>query len=116
MFSKLPRGGTTIFTRMSALAQETGALNLSQGFPDFDAPAGLVRALGEHALAGHNQYALMAGLPRLRVAIADQLRRWRGVAVDPGPRRRVDSSLGLPYGSQRRPSAALLFREIGRRS
>ncbi|MEM9315487.1 MAG: methionine aminotransferase [Pseudomonadota bacterium] len=84
MLSKLPRVGTTIFTRMSALAQEAGALNLSQGFPDFEPPPRLAQALGEHALAGHNQYAPMAGLPRLRDAIADQLRRWRGVEVDPG--------------------------------
>ncbi|MEE4107836.1 MAG: methionine aminotransferase [Halieaceae bacterium] len=83
MLSKLPRVGTTIFTRMSALAQEAGALNLSQGFPDFDPPPTLARALGEHALAGHNQYAPMAGLPRLREAVADQLRRWRRVEVDP---------------------------------
>ena len=83
MLSKLPRVGTTIFTRMSALAQETGALNLSQGFPDFEPPEGLARALGEHALGGHNQYAPMAGLPRLREAIADQIRRWRGVEVNP---------------------------------
>ncbi|MEM9759805.1 MAG: methionine aminotransferase [Pseudomonadota bacterium] len=83
MLSKLPRVGTTIFTRMSALAQEAGALNLSQGFPDFEPPPRLAQALGEHALAGHNQYAPMAGLPRLRDAIADQLRRWRGVEVDP---------------------------------
>lgn len=83
MLSKLPHVGTTIFTRMSALAQEAGALNLSQGFPDFDPPPRLARALGEHALAGHNQYAPMAGLPRLREAVADQLRRWRRVEVDP---------------------------------
>ncbi|MEE4110783.1 MAG: methionine aminotransferase [Halieaceae bacterium] len=68
---------------MSALAQEAGALNLSQGFPDFEPPARLAQALGEHALAGHNQYAPMAGLPRLREAVADQLRRWRRVEVDP---------------------------------
>ncbi|MEO1081003.1 MAG: methionine aminotransferase [Pseudomonadota bacterium] len=82
MLSKLPRVGTTIFTRMSALAQEAGALNLSQGFPDFEPPRRLADALGEHALSGHNQYAPMAGLPRLREAIADQIRRWRRVEVD----------------------------------
>jgi methionine aminotransferase len=81
--SKLPRVGTTIFTRMSALAQEAGAINLSQGFPDFDPPPALAAALGEHAQAGHNQYAPMAGLPRLREAIARQLARQRGVGVDP---------------------------------
>lgn len=83
MLSKLPRVGTTIFTRMSALAQETGALNLSQGFPDFEPPKRLAQALGEHALRGHNQYAPMAGLPRLREAIAEQIQRWRGVDADP---------------------------------
>jgi methionine aminotransferase len=80
--SKLPRVGTTIFTRMSALAQECHALNLSQGFPDFDPPAALAAALGEHARGGHNQYAPMAGLPRLREAVAAQLRQHRGVDAD----------------------------------
>lgn len=79
--SKLPKVGTTIFTRMSALAQECDAINLSQGFPDFDPPAGLAVALGEHAQRGNNQYAPMAGLPRLREAVAAQLLRHRGVAV-----------------------------------
>lgn len=83
MQSKLPRVGTTIFTRMSALAQECGAINLSQGYPDFDPPQALAQALGDHALSGHNQYAPMAGLPRLRAAVADQLERHRGVGVDP---------------------------------
>jgi methionine aminotransferase len=81
--SKLPAVGTTIFTRMSALAAECGALNLSQGFPDFDAPAALREALGRHAMAGHNQYAPMAGVPRLREAIAAQLGLHRGVNCDP---------------------------------
>lgn len=83
MKSKLPQVGTTIFTRMSALAQRHGALNLSQGFPDFPAPAALCESLGEHARQGHNQYAPMAGLPRLREAIAQQLRQHRDVVVDP---------------------------------
>lgn len=81
--SKLPKVGTTIFTRMSALAQTHEALNLSQGFPDFAPPARLAQALGEHALRGHNQYAPMAGLPRLREAIAQQLLLHRDVCVDP---------------------------------
>ena len=71
--SKLPRVGTTIFTRMSALAQECGAINLSQGFPDFDPPPGLAEALGRAAASGQNQYAPMAGLPALRAAVAEQL-------------------------------------------
>ena len=68
---------------MSALAQTHGALNLSQGFPDFSPPERLARALGEHALQGHNQYAPMAGLPRLRQVIAQQLKLYRNVTVDP---------------------------------
>lgn len=82
MLSKLPNVGTTIFTRMSALAQQTDALNLSQGFPDFAPPDLLAKALGEHATRGHNQYAPMAGLHRLREQVAAQLARWRGVTVD----------------------------------
>ncbi|MFT7286651.1 MAG: methionine aminotransferase [Halieaceae bacterium] len=81
--SKLPRVGTTIFTRMSALAQTHGALNLSQGFPDFAPPRRLAEALGENALLGHNQYSPMAGLLRLREAVADQLLRYRAVSADP---------------------------------
>ena len=57
IISKLPNVGTTIFTRMSQLAVETGALNLSQGFPDFDGPQALRDAVGRHIAAGLNQYA-----------------------------------------------------------
>jgi len=81
--SKLPRVGTTIFTRMSALAAECGAINLSQGFPDFDAPLALREALARHALAGHNQYAPMAGVLQLREQLAAQLERYRGASCDP---------------------------------
>lgn len=83
MPSKLPRVDATISTRMSVLAQDAGALNLSQGFPDFEPPSRLAQALGEHALGGYNQSAPMIGLPRLRDASADQQRRWRRVEVDP---------------------------------
>jgi len=81
--SKLPDIGTTIFTRMSALAAEQQALNLSQGFPDFPPPEALRAALARHAIEGHNQYAPMAGLLTLREAIAGQLARHRGVHCDP---------------------------------
>ena len=80
--SKLPRVGTTIFTRMSALAQETGAINLSQGFPDFPPPEALSEALGRATSAGYNQYAPMAGLAALRQEVAGQLARHRGVQAD----------------------------------
>ena len=68
--SKLPNVGTTIFTRMSQLAAESGALNLSQGFPDFPGPAPLLEAVARHVMAGHNQYSPMTGLPALREQVA----------------------------------------------
>ncbi len=81
--SKLPNVGTTIFTRMSALAAECGALNLSQGFPDFDAPEALREAMARHVMAGHNQYAPMAGVMHLREQIAAQLALHRRISCDP---------------------------------
>ena len=81
--SKLPDVGTTIFTRMSALASQHGAINLSQGFPDFDAPEALCEALGRHAMAGHNQYAPMPGVAALREQIAAHLQQYRNVDCDP---------------------------------
>jgi methionine transaminase len=80
--SKLPRVGTTIFTVMSRLAQETGAINLGQGFPDFDPPARLRELVSEHLAAGHNQYAPMAGLPALCEAIAERALARHGWQVD----------------------------------
>jgi methionine aminotransferase len=81
--SKLPAVGTTIFTVMSRLAEEHGAVNLGQGFPDFDPPEALLEALARHARGGRNQYAPMAGVPRLREALARELGRAHGVALDP---------------------------------
>ncbi len=83
LVSKLPNSGTTIFTRMSALASHHRALNLSQGYPDFDAPLALREAMTRAVMQGHNQYAPMAGDPGLREAIAGQIKRYRGVDVDP---------------------------------
>ncbi len=68
--SKLPDVGTTIFTVMSQLANDQGAINLSQGFPDFDVPAALVDLVTHYMRAGHNQYAPMQGVPILRERIA----------------------------------------------
>lgn len=67
--SKLPQTGTTIFSVMSSLAQQAGAINLSQGFPDFDCPPELVKLVSQAMLQGHNQYAPMAGVLALREAI-----------------------------------------------
>lgn len=80
--SKLPNVGTTIFTRMSQLAAETGAINLSQGFPDFSAPAALCDAVARHIGAGHNQYAPMTGLPALRQQVAAKVATFYGRQVD----------------------------------
>ncbi|HSD40066.1 MAG TPA: methionine aminotransferase [Rhodocyclaceae bacterium] len=80
--SKLPDVGTTIFTVMSQLANEHGAINLSQGFPDYPCHPALLDALARAAQAGHNQYAPMAGLPALRHAIAAKLQLSRSIAVD----------------------------------
>ncbi len=82
IISKLPNVGTTIFTRMSQLAMETGALNLSQGFPDFDGPLALRDAVGRHIAAGHNQYTAMTGLPALREQVAAKIARCYGSTVN----------------------------------
>ncbi len=68
--TKLPKVGTTIFTVMSQLAQEHKAVNLGQGFPDFDGPQAMRDALTAAMNAGRNQYAPMTGLPALREQIA----------------------------------------------
>ncbi|MCJ1885543.1 pyridoxal phosphate-dependent aminotransferase [Pseudomonas sp. LA21] len=79
--SKLPNVGTTIFTRMSQLAAECGALNLSQGFPDFDSPAPLLEAVARHVMVGHNQYSPMTGLPALREQVAAKVASFYGRKV-----------------------------------
>jgi methionine aminotransferase len=81
--SKLPDIGTTIFTVMSELAREEGALNLSQGFPDFDGPRALLDRVEHYLNSGHNQYAPMMGVPPLREAIATKVADLYGRALDP---------------------------------
>lgn len=75
--------GTTIFTVMSALAQEHNAINLSQGFPDFPVDEKLGTLLLEAVQKGYNQYAPMPGLPMLREAISKDFHNRYGVAIDP---------------------------------
>jgi methionine aminotransferase len=80
--SKLPDVGTTIFTEMSLLAQTHGAINLSQGFPDFNPPQPLIDRLSYHLNQQHNQYAPMSGLPALRQQLAIKIERWYQRQVD----------------------------------
>ena len=83
ILSKLPQTGTTIFTVMSALAQEVGAINLSQGFPDFNTSPELIKLVNTAMKKGHNQYAPMAGVPALRERIAAKTEKLYGAAYDP---------------------------------
>ena len=80
--SRLPQVGTTIFTVMSALANETGAVNLGQGFPDFGCNPALLQAVTDAMAAGHNQYPPMPGVPALRQAMAAKMLALYGRTVD----------------------------------
>jgi methionine aminotransferase len=80
--SKLPNVGTTIFTVMSKLAADVGAINLSQGFPDFDCDPALVDAVARYMREGRNQYAPMQGVPVLRQAIASKYNELYGSSYD----------------------------------
>ncbi len=82
--SRLPQVGTTIFTVMSALAQEHGAVNLGQGYPDFDCDPALLDAVNDAMRAGHNQYPPMAGVPALREVMAAKIEAQYGRRYDPG--------------------------------
>ena len=81
--SKLPLVGTTIFTVMSALANEHGATNLSQGFPDFSCDEKLQELVYKHIKAGHNQYAPMSGLPMLRELLAQKTEQLYQYNINP---------------------------------
>ncbi|OSZ66120.1 pyridoxal phosphate-dependent aminotransferase [Hydrogenophaga sp. IBVHS2] len=81
--SRLPQVGTTIFTVMSALAARHGAVNLGQGFPDFDCDPALPAAVATAMAQGHNQYPPMAGVPALRQALAAKMQALYGLTVNP---------------------------------
>jgi N-succinyldiaminopimelate aminotransferase len=81
--AKLSGFGTTIFAEMSALAVETGAINLGQGFPDTDGPDVVLDAAVDAIRSGLNQYPPGPGMPELRLAIAQHQQRWYGIEVDP---------------------------------
>jgi methionine aminotransferase len=80
--SKLPNVGTTIFTVMSALANETGAINLSQGFPNFPASEELISLVNKYMKQGMNQYAPMQGILPLRERLAEKMQKLYGVQID----------------------------------
>ncbi len=81
--SKLPDVGVTIFTVMSSLAHEHGAINLSQGFPDFDADPLLLELVAKYMRSGYNQYAPMQGVAALRARIAEKTEKIYGATYDP---------------------------------
>ena len=81
--NKLPGKGTNIFSVMTAMAQQHNAINLSQGFPDFDGPEALRERVTYHMAHGHNQYAPLAGVPELRELIADKVLDLYGCKVNP---------------------------------
>lgn len=91
--TKLPKVETTIFTVMSQLAMEHQAVNLGQGFPDFDAPKRLMDALVKAMQQGKNQYAPMHGVAALRQAIADKTQRCYGKQVN------IDSEITVTSGA-----------------
>jgi N-succinyldiaminopimelate aminotransferase len=80
--SRLSGFGISIFTEMSALAVQTGAINLGQGFPDEDGPAAVLEAAQAAIRNGHNQYAPLPGVPALREAIAEHQRRFYGLEAE----------------------------------
>jgi methionine aminotransferase len=81
--SKLPSTGVSIFAVMSRLAEEHGAINLSQGFPDFDCAPELVETVARYMRDGHNQYAPMPGVPALREALSRKIELLYGRRYDP---------------------------------
>jgi len=80
--SKLPAGGVTIFSVMSRLAEDVGAINLGQGFPDFNCSPQLIDAVERHMREGHNQYAPMLGVYALREALARKIELLYGRQYD----------------------------------
>ncbi|RLF56269.1 MAG: aminotransferase, partial [Thermoplasmata archaeon] len=74
--------GTTIFTEMTALSNRVGAINLSQGFPDFEGPEEVRQAAADAIMRGPNQYCPSMGIAPLREAVAEKMKRFYGVSVD----------------------------------
>lgn len=94
--------GTTIFAQMSALAAETEAVNLGQGFPDTDGPAEVAEAARQAIRDGHNQYPPLPGIPSLRQAVSEHRARFRGQEFDP------DGEVLITAGATEALAAAML--------
>jgi N-succinyldiaminopimelate aminotransferase len=97
-----PAADTTIFTTMTALAEQTGAINLGQGFPDEDGPAAIVDAAVAALRGSHNQYAPLPGIPALRMAVAAHQQRCYGIELDP------DTQVQVTFGATEALASALL--------
>src|SRR6185436_20939716 len=80
---KLSTGGVSIFAVMTRLSNDVGAINLSQGFPDFDTSPQLIESVARYMREGHNQYAPMAGVLALREALSMKIERLYGRRYDP---------------------------------
>jgi methionine aminotransferase len=91
--SKLPHTGISIFTQMSALAAEHGAVNLSQGFPDFEIDSALTKYVHEALSENQVQYAPMAGRIDLRSAISEKIKAFRNIEINP------DSEITITSGA-----------------
>jgi methionine transaminase len=100
--TKFPAMGTTIFTVMSALATEKGAVNLGQGFPDFDCDPRLIAAVTEAMTQGLNQYPPMTGVPALRAAVAAKIESMYGRRYD------ADSEVTITAGATQAIITAVL--------
>ncbi|MET0208529.1 MAG: methionine aminotransferase, partial [Burkholderiaceae bacterium] len=100
--SRLPHLGVTVFSVMSALAQQHQAVNLGQGFPDFEGDPALLDAVNDAMRAGHNQYPPMPGVPALRQAIAAKIQTLYGHAYNP------DTEITVTAGATQAILTALL--------
>ena len=95
LVSRLPAVGTTIFTVMSALAQQHGAVNLGQGFPDFECDPLLLDAVNVAMRAGHNQYPPMTGIVPLREAVARKIEALYGAHYAAGSEITITATLNI---------------------
>jgi methionine aminotransferase len=100
--TRLPAVGTTVFSLMSALASQHGAVNLGQGFPDFGCDARLLDHVNDAMRAGHNQYPMMAGAPPLRAAIVAKIGTLYGHAYD------ADTEITVTAGATQALTTAIL--------